>query len=292
MDQVREVLRYYHYAYKTEQSYCSWILQYIKFYGKKAHPKDMGKKEVERFLSHLAVKRNVAVATQKQAFNALVFLYKKVLNIDLGKGIAPARAKRRLNLPTVLTKKEVAELLSHMKTKHALMAKLLYGCGLRLMECVRLRVKDVDFGQGLVFIRNAKGGKDRTVMLPDTIQHELQAQIDTVIALHHADVREGFGEVYIPGALARKYPNASKETAWQYIFPSKKISKNPRSVKSMRHHVMESGLQKAVKKALSQSNIYKKASCHTFRHHADSRIMPTNRVDSGALLTPLQFKSA
>jgi len=266
MDQVREVLRYYHYAYRTEQSYSSWILQYIKFYGGKTHPKNLGKNEVERFLSYLAGTKNVAAATQKQALNALIFLYKKVLDIDLGDGIAPTRSKRRLNLPTVLTQEEVSSLLGKMKGKHALMAKLLYGGGLRLLECVRLRVKDVDFGQGKIFIRNAKGGKDRTALLPDSIQQELKEQIDYVIALHKKDLEEGFGEIYIPEALSRKYSNASKETGWQYVFPSKKISKDPRSRKTMRHHVLESGLQKAVKNALKQAKIYKKASCHTFRH--------------------------
>ena len=275
MDQVREVLRYYHYAYRTEQSYCSWILQYIKFYGGKTHPKEMGKNEVERFLSYLTEKKNVAAATQKQALNALIFLYKKVLDIELGDGIAPTRSKRRMNLPTVLTQEEVSKLLGNMNGKHALMAKLLYGCGLRPMECVRLRVKDVDFGQGRIFIRNSKGGKDRTVILPDSIQQELQEQIDYVIALHNEDIREGFGEVYIPAALSRKYPNASKETGWQYAFPSKKLSKDPRSGKTMRHHVMESGLQKAVKQALNQAKIYKKAGCHTFRHSFATHLLET-----------------
>ena len=275
MDQVHEVLRYYHYSYRTEQSYSSWILQYIKFYGGKTHPKYMGKNEVERFLSYLAEKKNVAAATQKQAFNALIFLYKKVLDIDLGDGIAPTRSKRRMNLPTVLTQEEVSKLLGNMKGKHALMAKLLYGCGLRLMECVRLRIKDVDFGQGRIFIRNSKGGKDRTVILPDSIQQALQEQIDYVIALHKEDIREGFGEVYIPAALSRKYPNASKDTGWQYVFPSKKLSEDPRSRKTMRHHVMESGLQKAVKHALNQAKIHKKAGCHTFRHSFATHLLET-----------------
>ena len=266
MDQVCEVLRYYHYAYRTEQSYCSWILRYIKFYGGKTHPKDMGKNEVERFLSYLASNRNVSGATQRQALNALVFLYKKVLDIDLGSGIAPTRSKRKVNLPTVFTKEEVQKLLAAISGKHCLMAKLLYGCGLRLMECIRLRVKDIDFGQGKIFIRNAKGGRDRTVNLPDSIHMELLKQINAVVSLHKNDLKNGFGEVYIPEALARKYPRALKETAWQYVFPAKKRSRDPKTGKIMRHHVLESGLQKAVKRALNQSEIYKKASCHTFRH--------------------------
>lgn len=275
MDQVREVLRYYHYAYKTEQSYTSWILQYVKFYGGKTPPRDMGKNEVERFLSYLAEKRHVAAATQKQALNAIVFLYKKVLEIDLGEGIAPTRSKRRRNLPTVLTSDEVARLLGKMQGKHALMAKLLYGCGLRLMECVRLRVKDVDFDGGRIFIRHSNGGKDRTVMLPDATRQELQAQIDYVVELHATDIREGFGEVYIPAALSRKYANASREAGWQYVFPAKKRSKDPRSGKTRRHHVIESGLQKAVKQALNQTRIHKKASCHTFRHSFATHLLET-----------------
>jgi len=283
MDQVREVLRYYHYAYRTEQSYSFWISQYIKFYGGKTHPKDMGKNEVERFLSCLAEKKNVAAATQKQALSALIFLYKKVLDIDLGDSIAPTRSKRRLNLPTVLTQEEVSKLLGNMKGKHALMAKLLYGCGLRLLECIRLRVKDTDFGQARIFIRNSKGDKDRTAILPDSIQQELKEQIDYVIALHNKDLREGFGEVYIPAALFRKYPNAFRETGWQYVFPAKKLSRDPISGKIMRHHVMESGLQKAVKHALNLAKIYKKASCHTFRHS-----FATHLLENGANILVVQ----
>ncbi len=266
MDQVREVLRYYHYSYKTEQTYSSWILRYIRFYGGRIHPKNMGKNEVERFLSYLAEKMNVSAATQKQALNALIFLYKKVLDIDLGDGIAPTRSKRRINLPTVLTKEEVARVFENMKDTHALMAKLLYGCGLRLMECLRLRVKDVDFGQSQIFIRDAKGGKDRIVILPDSLREELEKQIDYVIALHREDLENGFGEVYIPDALCRKYENASREIGWQYVFPAKKLSKDPRSGKMMRHHIIESTLQKAVKRAVTKAGIYKKASCHTLRH--------------------------
>ena len=266
MDQVREVLRYYHYSYKTERTYSSWILRYIKFYGSKTHPKDMGKDQVERFLSYLTEKMDVSAATQKQALNALVFLYKKVLDIDLGDGIAPTRSKRRINLPTVLTQEEVAKLFENMKNIHALMAKLLYGCGLRLMECIRLRVKDVDFGQGKIFIRNAKGGKDRIVILPESLRGELEKQIDYVIELHNEDLKKGAGEVYIPDALSRKYTNASKERGWQYVFPAKKLSEDPRSGKMMRHHIMESTLQKAVKRAVTRAGIYKKASCHTLRH--------------------------
>lgn len=283
MDQVREVLRYYHYAYSTEQSYTAWILQYIKFYGGKTHPNHIGKNEVDRFLSYLTEKKNVAPATQKQALNALIFLYRKVLHIDLGDGIAPMRSKRRRILPTVLTKAEVSSLLGHMTGKHLLMAKLLYGCGLRLMECVRLRVKDVDLEQKRVFLHNTKGGKDRTVMLPNTVRKDLKAQIDDVIELHQKDIQEGFGEVYIPAALSRKYRNATKEPGWQYVFPAKKRSSDPRSAKIRRHHVLESGLQKAVKRALNQAKIYKKAGCHTLRHS-----FATHLLENGANIRVVQ----
>jgi integron integrase len=258
-------------------------LQYIRFYGAQTHPKLLGKTDVERFLSHLATERQVAASTQKQAFNALVFLYDKVLDIALGNGIAPVQSKRRLNLPTVFTQEEVAKILDHIKNTHGLIAKLLYGCGLRITECIRLRVKDLDFGQGRIFIRSSKGGKDRTVILPDTIKNELKKQVDDVIALHQQDIREGFGEVYIPEALARKYPNASRESGWQYVFPSKKLSKDPRSEKIMRHHVLESGLQKAVKRALNRATIYKKASCHTFRHS-----FATHLLESGVNIRVVQ----
>ncbi|MBU2591135.1 MAG: integron integrase [Nitrospinota bacterium] len=283
MDQVHEVLRYHHYAYSTEQSYASWILQYLKFYGGKTHPKDMGKAELEKFLSYLAEQKHVAVATQKQAFNALIFLYKKVLDIDLGNEIAPTRSKRRINLPTVLTKSEVSRLLNNMHGKHALMARLLYGGGLRLMECVRLRVKDVDFGQGKIFIRDAKGNKDRMVILPESIHASLKKQIDSVVELHAEDVKEGFGDVYIAISLSRKYLNASKEIAWQYVFPAKRRSVDPRSGKVRRHHVMESGLQKAVKVALNNAKIYKKAGCHTLRHS-----FATHLLEDGANIRIVQ----
>lgn len=282
MDQVREVLRYYHYAYKTEQAYTSWITRYIRFYDGKTHPKDMGKEEVERFLSYLAEKRHVSAATQKLAFNALIFLYKRVLDIELEPGIAPTRSKRRRNLPTVLTQEEVSKLLGNMSGKHLLMAKLLYGCGLRLMECVRLRVKDVDFGQGRVFLRNTKSGKDRSVMLPKAVFPALKTQIDAVLKLHAKDLEEGFGEVYLPEALSRKYKNAAREPGWQYAFPAKKISKDPRSGVMRRHHVLESGLQKAVKAALTKAKIHKKAGCHTLRHSFATHLLE-NGVSIGRI---------
>lgn len=282
MDQVREVLRYYHYAYSTEQTYCEWIKRYLKFHGFKRHPKEMGSAEVERYLSHLATEGKVAVSTQRQALNSIVFLYRDVLDIDLG-GIAPIRSKKHRKPPTVLTQEEVRRVLSNMQGTHRLMAQLLYGGGLRLTECIRLRIQDVDFGQGRIFVRGGKGGKDRTVVLPEALRAALAEHVEKVGELHEADLRAGFGEVYIPEALARKYPNACREPGWQYVFPAKGRSVDPRSGKTMRHHVMESGLQKAVKVAVRKAGIAKRASCHTLRHS-----FATHLLENGTNIRVLQ----
>ena len=265
MDQVREVLRYYHYAIRTEQTYCSWIKRYLNFYQCRKHPRDMGTDDIERYLSHLATNGNVAASTQRQALNAIIFLYRDVLDIELG-SIAPVRSRRNRKPPTVLTQSEVQQLFRSMTGTHRLMAQLLYGCGLRLMECIRLRIQDIDFEQGRIFVRSGKGGKDRTVVLPESLRSSLSEHADRVIELHRQDLREGFGEVYIPPALARKYPNACRETGWHYLFPAKNRSKDPRSESIRRHHVKESGLQKAVKQAVRSAGIQKRAGCHTLRH--------------------------
>jgi integron integrase len=283
MDQVREVLRYHHYAYRTEQTYCQWILRYIYHFGGKTHPNLLGAKDIERFLSHLATEGKVAASTQRQALNALVFLYREVIDKPLAEEIAPIRSKRQQRPPTVLIQSEVQRLLAAITGKHALMAKLLYGAGLRLMECIRLRIQDIDFGQGLIFIRGGKGGKDRTTILPKNLQDELQKQVQAVKTLHYQDLEEGFGEVYVPEALARKYPNAGRETGWQWVFPAKERSIDPRSGKEMRHHVLESGLQKAVKRATEQAGIDKKIGCHTLRHS-----FATHMLENGVNIRVLQ----
>lgn len=266
MDQVREVLRYYNYALKTEQAYCQWVLRYIRFYGGNTHPAELQAADIERFLSHLVSDRKVSAATQKQALNALVFLYHKVLGIRVDDKIAPVRSKKKQRLPTVLTKNEVTILLQNLHGTHALMAKMLYGSGLRLMECIRLRIQDVDFGQNHLAIRGAKGGKDRVSLLPQGIRDELFSHVERVKLLHKDDLTAGFGRAYLPEALARKYPNAAQETGWQYVFPARKRSVDPRSGEVRRHHVLESGLQKAVKLAVRKSGITKRVSCHTLRH--------------------------
>lgn len=282
MDQIREVLRYHHYAYRTETSYCQWILRYIHFFGGKTHPNKLSTYHVERFLSSLATKDKVSASTQRQALNALVFLYREVLDMPLEGKIAHARAKRQPHPPTVLTQEEVEGLLRKMGT-HVLMAKLLYGAGLRLMECIRLRIQDIDFGQDKIFVRGGKGGKDRTTILPNNIRDVLKSHIDEVIKLHDSDLAAGFGKVYIPEALARKFPNAAGEIPWQYVFPSKKRSVDPRSGCEMRHHVLESGLQKAVKCAVGRAGIHKRVGCHTLRHS-----FATHMLENGVNIRVLQ----
>jgi len=266
MDQVKQVLRYYHYAYRTEQTYCDWILRYMKFHGGKTHPKDMGKKEVEGFLSHLASHGKVSASTQRQALNAIFFLHRNVLDQPIQGEIAPVRANRHARVPVVMTQGEVHRVLRAMKGTHLLMTKLLYGGGLRLMECVRLRVKDLDFEKGLVYVHAAKGGKDRATLFPKAIHGELKQHIEKVRRLHEQDLGEGRGEVHLPEGVARKYKGAAKEFRWQYVFPSKSLSTDPRTGKIQRHHVLESGLQKAVKVAVDRAGISKRVSCHTFRH--------------------------
>ena len=283
MEQVREVLRYHHYAYRTEKTYCDWILRYLKFHGGKTHPGEMGKAEIERFLSHLAVQGNVAASTQRQAMNALIFLYREVLQISIEDRLAPIKARRHRNLPVVMTQAEVQRVLTQMEGTHALMAQLLYGGGLRLMECIRLRIKDIDFDKNKLFVRAGKGGKDRATLLPQATQDELRHHLKKVANLHKQDLADGYGETYLPHALARKYPTAAKELGWQYAFPAKKLSDDPRSGVTRRHHVLESGLQKAVKRAVQKAGIHKPVGCHTFRHS-----FATHLLESGTNIRVVQ----
>jgi integron integrase len=266
MDQVRQVLRYHHYAYRTEETYCRWIIQYLKFFDLKKHPSEMGKNEIEQFLSHLTVKRSVSAATQKQALNAIVFLYKKVLDINIDEKITPVKSRKIKKPPVVMTKQEVGIILSRLHGNNLLMAQLLYGCGLRLMECVRLRIKDIDFGINKIYIYAAKGGKNRVVQLPKTILQNIHSQTQKVKTIHQNDLAQGYGSVYLPSELANKYKSSAKEFMYQYLFPSKKISIDPRSGTKQRHHIQQSGLQKAIKTAVRKAEINKHVTCHTFRH--------------------------
>ena len=282
MDQVREVLRYHHYAYRTEETYCQWILRYIRFFGGKTHPRELDYRNVERFLSDLAVTQELSASSQKQALNALVFLYREVLDLPLAGRIQPIRSRRKPKMPTVLGRDEIKLFFLQITGTHALMAKLLYGSGLRLMECVRLRIKDVDFDRKRIHILG-KGDKWRSTILAEPIIPELRNHLERVKDLHHRDLEEGFGEVYMPAALARKYKNAAKETSWQYVFPARQRSLDPRSGRERRHHVLESGLQKAVKTAALKAGIDKRVTCHTLRHS-----FATTMLENGTTIRVLQ----
>ncbi len=265
LEEARNLIRTLHYSYRTEETYLNWIKQYIIFHGKR-HPAEMGAPEVSRFLSHLAVNRHVAASTQNQALAALLFLYKKVLKQDLPWLENVERARGPARLPLVLTRPEVKEILSKLEQQNWLQASLLYGAGLRLMECLRLRVKDLDFGYKQIVVRDGKGNKDRVTMLPAVVAEPLKAHLAFVKGLHMRDLKEGFGRVYLPFALARKYPNADCEWGWQYVFPAATRSLDPVSRLVHRHHLGEWVLQKAVKDAVRAAGIIKPASCHTLRH--------------------------
>jgi integron integrase len=265
LDRVRAAIRTRHYSIRTEQAYVDWIRRYILFHGKR-HPDEMGKPEIEAFLSYLAVKRNVAASTQNQAFSALLFLYREVLGREMPWLDDVKRAKKPQRLPVVLTDTEVARLLKQLNGPKHLMASLLYGSGLRLLECLRLRVQDIEFDRRQIMVRSGKGAKDRVTVLPDPLIVPLKRQIERVRIFHEEDTSEGFGEVYLPFALERKYPNAAKEFGWQYLFPADKVSRDPRSSKTRRHHLGEGVLQRAVKQAVRDAGIEKPASCHSLRH--------------------------
>lgn len=265
LDQVRGKIRLKHYSLRTEQTYVDWIKRYILFHGKH-HPRDMGASEVEAFLTHLAVARNVAASTQNQAKSALLFLYKEVLEIDLPWLNNVERAKAPKRLPVVLTRDEVQAVLSRLDGTHWLIASLLYGSGLRIMEGVRLRVKDVELSRREILVRDGKGFKDRVTMLPESLVNPLKAHLQRVKALHDQDLAGGYGAVYLPYALEKKYPNAAREWAWQYVFPSAKLAVDPRTGEMRRHHLQDQAVQRAVKQAVRDSGVSKPATPHTLRH--------------------------
>jgi integron integrase len=269
LDRVRDAIRFKHYSLRTEQAYVDWIKRFILFHGKR-HPDSMGAEEVRAFLTDLAANQNVAASTQNQAFSALLFLYRNVLKQDLPWIGNIERAKRPAKVPVVLTPEEARAIISKLRGTSRLMVQLLYGCGLRLMECVRLRVKDVDFGYLQITVRDAKGGRDRITMLPVSLVEPLRRQIEKRRLIHEEDLAAGHGEVYLPGALAKKNPSAARELGWQYLFASRNRSSDPRdrsgSAKEGRHHIAETFLQRAVKTAVRDAGINKPASCHTFRH--------------------------
>ena len=265
LDRVRDCVRARHYSIRTEEAYVAWIRRFILFH-RKRHPGEMGEEEINAFLSNLATKEKVSASTQGQALAALLFLYKNVLEIPFPKLETLIRAKRPFRLPNVLTRDETARLLAHIEGTPRLVSLLLYGSGLRLLEALRLRVKDVDFGLRLITVRDGKGQKDRTTMLPAAADDALRLQLETVRSIHRRDLAEGFGSVHLPDSLARKYPAASRDWAWQWIFPADERSRDPRSGLERRHHLHETSIQKAVKKAAIAAAIVKRVSPHTLRH--------------------------
>ena len=265
MDEIRTTIRLRGMSYRTEQTYCDWIKRFILFHGKR-HPREMGTEEVRAYLAHLVNDRNVAASTQNVALHAILFLYREVLLLPLPPLGDLQPAKKNPRLPVVFTPEEVRDLLAKMTGTKGLMASLLYGTGMRVNEMLRLRVKDIDFAQNQITVRAGKGNKDRVTMLPNRLKEPLREHLIQVKQAHEVDLREGFGTVELPFALAQKYPHAHREWQWQYVFPAPKRSIDPRSRIERRHHLDPSGLQKAVKEALRQAGIAKHGSCHTLRH--------------------------
>ena len=265
LDQVRAAIRVRHYSRRTEDTYVHWIRRFILFHAKR-HPQEMGEREVTAFLTYLAVDKNVAASTQNQALAAILFLYQKVLEMKLDWLEDVVRARRPKRLPVVLSRDEVTRLLNSLQGMPQLIARLMYGTGMRLLEALRLRVKDIDFSRCQVIVRAGKGDKDRYTVLPQALIEPLQAHLQKVQALHQADLAQGFGSVQLPFALARKYPNVDQELSWQYVFPSDRLSTNPRSGITRRHHLDPSGLQRAVKTSAKFAKINKPVSPHNFRH--------------------------
>ena len=264
LDQVRDILRLKHYSFRTEESYVAWIRRYILFHHK-THPKDMGTDHIEAFLTDLAVQGKVAAATQNQALCALLFLYREVLRQDLDRPVDALRARRSRYLPTVLTRSEVNAVIDKLTGVNQLIVQVLYGSGVRLNECLSIRVKDLDFAQQQLIVRNPKGYESRVTVLPSSLNQPLHDYLQPVQRLHQLDGQQGYG-VYLPFAMARKYPNADRQRIWQYVFPSSRRLQDPQTQVWQRYHLHESGVQKALKAAVGQAGIQKRVGCHTFRH--------------------------
>ena len=282
LDQLRESLQTRHYSYRTEQQYVGWVVRYIRFHGRR-HPRDMGGPEVSAFLSYLATKRNVAAATQAQALAALLFLYKHVLAQNLPWLAEVTRARRPKRLPVVLSRAQVRTILSHLDDPYWTVVSLLYGSGLRLLEALRLRIKDVDFERRRIVVRNGKGAKDRVTMLPESLVGPLRARLHELRLGHESAKARGFGGVELPYALQLKYPSAHLEFGWQYFFPAVKPSRDPRSGAWRRHHLHEQSVQRVVRAAVRAARIELPASCHTFRH-----CFATHLLESGADIRTVQ----
>jgi integron integrase len=265
LDQLREALRSRHYSRRTEQTYCHWVKRFIYFHNVR-HPSEMGEPEINAFLTHLAVKEKVSASTQNQALSALLFIYRHVLGREIGDLGKVIRARKPTRLPVVMTREEVRAVLGNFAGDKWLMASLMYGAGLRLMECLRLRVQDIDFSRNEILVRDGKGAKDRITMLPESLKAALQEHLRAVKAVHEKDLADGWGRVPMPDALDRKYPNAPGEWRWQWVFPQENRWRNAKTGEEGRHHVDESLVQKAVRTAVTRAGLIKRATCHTFRH--------------------------
>ncbi|MCW7074178.1 MAG: integron integrase [Methanophagales archaeon] len=267
LDEARDVMRLHHYSIRTERTYCGWIKRYIQYHNMTSREElSNGEVKIEAFLTHLAVDRAVSPSTQNQAMNALVFLYKHVLKKSLDGNINAVRARKKVNIPVVMTREEVARVITLMEGTPQLVAKLLYGSGLRITEALRLRVHDIDYELKHIIVRSGKGTKDRITTFPVSVIPLLRNHLSRVRVIHEQDMAQGYGEVYMPYALARKYPNAAKEWNWQYVFPARNLSTDPRSGKIRRHHVDPSVINKAIKIAARKAGLTKRVSAHTFRH--------------------------
>jgi len=287
---MRDKIRFKHYSISTERTYIHWAKRYILFHNKK-HPRDMNKKEIELFLTHLATNEKISPSTQNQAFSAILFLYEQILNISLrDKNIQALRAKERKHIPVVLIIDEVKRIILNLTGIYQLVTKLMYGCGLRMSEVQNLRIKDIDFGFDKVYIWDGKSLKDRTVPLPLKIKDELKIQIQKVKELHQKDLTDGFGSVYIPYALSKKFKNIEYETKWQYIFPMSKISIDPRTKIQRRHHILDITLSRNIKKAVQKSNIDKRVTSHIFRHSYATHLLQ-NGTDIRSIQELLGHKS-
>lgn len=265
LNQVRNVIRTKHYSIRTEQAYTDWIRRYICFHNKQ-HPEKLGEKHISEFLTYLAVQKKVTSSTQNQALCAIIFLYKNVLDVPIGELENLIRAKKPQKLPVVFTRDETKQILLQLSGVSWLMCQIIYGAGLRIMECVRLRVKDIDFNYRQIVVRNGKGEKDRVTILPNIIVDELKRHLLKVKKTHENDLNAGFGKVYLPYALERKYKNANREWAWQYVFPAARRSIDPRTDLERRHHISETVPQRAAKQAIRNAGVHKAGSCHSFRH--------------------------
>jgi integron integrase len=265
LDRLKEALRARHYSPRTESTYCQWVKRYIFFHNVR-HPAEMAEREINAFLTHLAVKQKVSASTQNQALSALLFLYRHVIGREIGDLGDVIRARMPRRVPVVMTREEVKLVLDHLADDKWLAASLMYGSGLRLMECMRLRVQDIDFSKNEILVRNGKGAKDRITMLPDSLKIPLQTHLERVKAIHDRDLKDGWGRVGMPAALDRKYPNAAMEWRWQWVFPQGNRWRNSKSGEQGRHHMDESLVQKAVRGAVLKASLVKRATCHTFRH--------------------------